>query len=89
MTLVAMLPALPHCPSWKTAKSGEHHIVVTVRACMTRRQLPERVFSIPRVWYDNMFARRCSEATVIEGSFACESAEPQLVRCLVFLAKDS
>jgi len=48
-TLVAMLPALPHCSSCKTAKSGEHHTVVTVYAFMTRRQLPEPASSIPRV----------------------------------------
>jgi len=50
MTRVAMLPALPYCPSCKTAKSGEHHTVVTVcGACMTRRQLSERASSTPRV----------------------------------------
>ena len=48
-TLVAILPALPHCPSCKIVKSGEHHTVVTVCACMTRRQLPEPASSIPRV----------------------------------------
>jgi hypothetical protein len=50
MTLVAMLPALPHCPSSKTAKSGEHHTVMTVcGACMARRQLSEQASSTPRV----------------------------------------
>jgi hypothetical protein len=65
------------------ASNDEHHMAVSVCACMTDLASTygatnsERALSTPRVWYDDIFAQRCSKTTVIEGKCClCERRNP-------------
>jgi hypothetical protein len=77
------------------ASNDEHHMVVSVCACMTDLASTygatnsERASSTPRVWYDDIFARRCSETTVIEGKCClCERRTPGQFRHTALLSEE-
>jgi hypothetical protein len=77
------------------ASNDEHHMVVSVCACMTDLASTygatnsERVSSTPRVWYDDIFARRCSETIVIEGKCClCERRTPGRFRHTALLSEE-
>jgi len=63
------------------ASNDEHHMVISVCAYMTDSVSTvgatnsERASSTPRVWYDDIFARCCSETTVIGENAACVGVE--------------